>query len=201
VAICLVVTEHPSALTPRLETHYEQIRRRLERVAGASVLGVSYTDVDGLDDASAVVLSGSFAPWADHAPGALARLGDVVLAYDGAVLGICAGMQLQAMFAGGTVARARVKTETGFGTVDVVDHDGILRGLAPRIDVYQHHGDEIADVPEGFRVLARSATCAIEAIADPGRGWWGTQFHPEEFDGEHPAGERILRNFFELAGT
>jgi len=48
-------------------------------------------------------------------------------------------------------------------------------------------------------VLASSPACAVQAIADPERRWWGTQFHPEEFDGEHTAGERILRAFFELA--
>jgi len=199
VAIRFVVTEHPSALTTRLESHYEQIRQTLERSAGAPVLTALYTDLDDLNGAWAVVLSGSFAPWADHAPGALSRFGDVVLAYDGPVLGICAGMQLQATFAGGTVRHSPGGLATGFSAVDVVEHDGLLRGLPPRIDVYQHHGDEIDELPEGFRVLARSARCAVEAITDPARRWWGTQFHPEEFDAAHPAGERILRNFFELA--
>ncbi len=163
------------------------------------MLTALYTDVDDLNGASAVVLSGSFAPWADHAPGALGRFGDVVLAYDGPVLGICAGMQLQATFAGGTLRHSPGGLETGFSPVDVVENNDLLRGLPSRIDVYQHHGDEIEELPEDFRVFARSAACAIEAIADPARRWWGTQFHPEEFDAAHPAGERILRNFFELA--
>jgi len=50
-------------------------------------------------------------------------------------------------------------------------------------------------------VLARSEECAIEAVAAPARRWWGTQFHPELASREHPDGERVLRNFFELAGV
>jgi len=199
MTIRFVVTEHPAALTASLERHYERIRGRLEQVAGAPVAVARYTEPDLLDGASAVVLSGSFAPWADHASAALARFGDAVRAYEGPVLGICAGMQLQAMFAGGAVAHAPVVREQGFASVDVADEDGLFRGLPARISVYEHHGDEVVDVPSGFRVLASSASCAVEAIAAPARRWWGTQFHPEEFDDDHPAGEQILRNFFELA--
>ena len=175
------------------------MRGRLELVAGDPVTTVQYEELGSLGGADAVVLSGSFAPWAVHSPGAIERLGDVVRSYDGAVLGICAGMQLQARFAGGTLRHSPARPETGFASVDVVEQDGLLRGLPSRIEVYQHHGDEIEKLPESFRVLARSATCAIEAIVDPTRRWWGTQFHPEEFDAAHPVGERILHNFFELA--
>ena len=197
--VAFVVTEHSGALTPQLLEHYETVRARLERVAGAPVESVQYEEVRAFAGASAVVLSGSFAPWAVHSAHALDRLGEVVCAYDGPVLGICAGMQLQARFAGGTIRRSAAPAETGFAPVDVVDHDRLLRGLPVRIAVYQHHSDEIEQLPENFRVLARSSTCQIEAIEDTARRWWGTQFHPEQFDAEHPFGERILRNFFELA--
>lgn len=199
MSVALVVTEHSGALSPKTLAHYEAVRGRLESAAGVPVTTVQYEEVVDLDRAGAVVLSGSFAPWAVHTPAAIDRLGEAVRGYDGPVLGICAGMQLQARFAGGTVRHSPGGMETGFSPVEVVEHDGLLRGLPSRIDVYQHHGDEIEELPDGFRVLALSATCAIEAVADPARRWWGTQFHPEEFDAAHPAGERILRNFFELA--
>ncbi len=159
---------------------------------------VHYVDVRAFRGAGAVVLSGSFAPWAWHDPAALARLGQRIQQFEGPVLGICAGMQLQAMFAGGAVGTAKHKVE-GFGHVDILDGFDLLRGLPPRVTVYKHHSDEIVGRPEEFRVLASSTECAIEAIACPDRLWWGTQFHPEEFRSEHPAGERVLRNFFELA--
>ena len=199
MSVTLVVTEHSGALSPETLAHYEAVRGRLELAAGEPVRTVQYEEVASLEGADAVVLSGSFAPWAAHVPDALERLGDAVRSYEGPVLGICAGMQLQARFAGGTVGHSPAGLETGFATVEVLEPDGLFRGLPPRIDVYQHHGDEIEELPGGFRVLARSETCAIEAIAHTARPWWGTQFHPEAFDDEHPLGERILRNFFALA--
>ncbi len=201
MTVLFVVTEHSSHLTPDAIERYEVVRRRVADAAGTAVERMHYEEARDLASAAAVVLSGSHAPWTAHDPAALERLGDAVRSYDGPVLGICAGMQLQARFAGGTIRHSPGGPETGFSTVEVVEHDGLLRGLPARIDVYQHHRDEIEELPEDFRVLARSATCAIEAIADPARRWWGTQFHPEEFDAAHPAGERILRNFFELAGS
>ena len=201
MSVRLVVTEHPPALTPDRLRHYERIRRRLEQAAATGVRSSVYSEVDNLDDAAAVVLSGSFAPWAAHDPLALERLGQVVRGYGGAVLGICAGMQLQAVFAGGTIGRAATKPQTGYHAVDVVDDGDLLRALPHRVTVYRHHSDEVKDVPAGFTVLARSADCAVEAIGDASRGWWGTQFHPEEFDHRHPDGQRVLRNFFDLAGV
>lgn len=199
MSVTLVVTEHSSALPPKRLAYYETVRGRIESAAGVPVTTAQYEDVRSLDGADAVVLSGSFAPWATHSDGAIDRLGEVVRRYDGPVLGICAGMQLQARFAGGTIRHSPGGPAMGFSAVDVVEPEGLLRGLPARIDVYEHHDDEIEELPDDFSILARSASCAIEAIAHVRRRWWGTQFHPEEFDAAHPAGERILHNFFELA--
>ena len=109
-------------------------------------------------------------------------------------------MQLQATYAGGSLVRAARVPKTGFGPVSVVREEGLLAELPREIDVYKHHTWEVADLPAGFEVLAESDECAVEAVAAPERKWWGTQFHPEQFDPEHPAGERVLRNFFTLAG-
>ena len=122
-------------------------------------------------------------------------------AYEGPVLGICAGMQLQSRFAGGTFAPAAAGPRKGFGEVEVVSDGDLLRGLPPHATVYRHHSEEIIELPDGFHVLARSRECEVEAIAAPSRRWWGTQFHPERFTSAHPAGETVLRNFFHLAAV
>ena len=197
--VCFVVTEHPSHLTAERRHRYERVQLLLEGVSGDAVETRHYLDPGDLGAASAVVLSGSDAPWAVHDPEALERLRARVLSFDGPVLGICAGMQLQARFAGGRVAAARGEPAVGFRTIEVVDHGGLLAGLPPRVDVYERHTDEVVDLPPGFRVLARSPACAVEAIAAPERRWWGTQFHPEAADERHPAGDVALRNFFVLA--
>ena len=113
------------------------------------------------------------------------------------MLGICAGMQLQAVFAGGRLARAE-RPERGFLPIEIVDGSDLLEGMSDEPTVFHDHTDEIADLPAGFRVLARSSACRVQAIAAPARSWWGTQFHPEEWTQEHPAGAHVLRNFFAL---
>ncbi len=199
VGVLFVVTEQLAALNASRARAYEGIRGRLEDLAGMAVTSEHYGDVDSLERFAAVVLSGSSAPWAAHDRAMLDALGDAVRAFDGPVLGICAGMQLQAMFGGGSVGRAQREAATGFAPVEVLDESNLLRGLAPQITVYHRHTDEVTRVPEGFRVVARSAQCEVEALVDPARRWWGTQFHPEEFSPSHPDGERVLRNFFDLA--
>lgn len=104
-------------------------RAHLAESLRSPVRSIHYLDADRLGPGP-VVLSGSGAPWEEHDPADLARLGDAVRASDAPVLGIC----------------------------------------------------------------------AIQAIAAPERGWWGTQFHPERFDAKRPDGRRVIANFFDLVG-
>lgn len=204
LTVLLVVTEHPSYLTRARVRRYELMRAELARAAGTDAHAVHYTDFDRLDGDAAIVLSGSDAPWAAHEARARERLAVAVRAHRGPVLGVCAGMQLQAMFVGGgvtPVAAAGRSSENGYLPIDVLDDRGLLAGLPPRPLVFQHHTEEITSLPHGFRVLASSPQCPVQAIADEGRGWWGTQFHAEVSEDDRPAGGRVLRNFFRLAGV
>lgn len=198
-AVDFVITEHPPAVTAALARHYEVIRRRIEELAVVPVRSLPYCEADGFA-AAAVILSGSFAPWARHDPAALARLGESLRRFDGAVLGICAGMQLQASFAGGAIG-VRERPVVGYGKVEVLRPGGLLDGLGPSAVAYKHHSCEVVTLPEDFEVLARSEDCAVEAVQARERGWWGTQFHPERFTAQHPDGARVLRNFLALAGV
>ncbi len=154
--------------------------------------------MDSLDGAALVILSGSFAPWSVHDLAALARLGEAVTSYSGPVLGICAGMQLLTLFAGGAIG-PRPRPQIGFGAIEVADDADLMNGLAPQMTAYMHHAEDVIELPDGFDVLARSEHCAVEAIAVRDRRWWGTQFHPERFTADYPAGAQVLRNFVGLA--
>ncbi|MBA2741329.1 MAG: gamma-glutamyl-gamma-aminobutyrate hydrolase family protein [Actinobacteria bacterium] len=201
MAVELVFTERRSELTESRAKNYARLHERVAAASGQVVGEKHYEDVDAerLAAASSIVLSGSSAPWSVRDPAELDRLGEAVLAAGRPVLGICAGMQLQVRFAGGTIAPSS-SPEHGFLQVRAHDRSDLLRGLPAEVGVFQDHDDEIVDLPAGFRVLASSPACAIQAIGDPARRWWGTQFHPEESSAEHPAGERVLANFFELSG-
>ncbi|MGH2869866.1 MAG: glutamine amidotransferase-related protein [Solirubrobacteraceae bacterium] len=192
-----VITEPRPAITRTLARHYEVIRKRIERLAGVPVRSQHYCDVGGFAGA-AMILGGSFAPWESHDPDALYRLGESVRLFGGAVLGICAGMQLQTMFAGGAIGPREVPA-VGFAPVEVLDEEGLLGGLSRTAVIYEHHSWDVVTLPEDFVVLARSEDCAVEAVRVRDRPWWGTQFHPEQFSAQHPDGARVLRNFFALA--
>jgi GMP synthase (glutamine-hydrolysing) len=200
VPVEVVLTELESRVSESRARSYARLRERLAAAAGDAVEMCHYEQVDParLRRASSIVLSGSWAPWAEHDPARLERLADAMRDADRPVLGICAGMQLQAVFAGGTIGPARVP-ERGYLPVEVHDRSDLLRALPAEIDVFQDHTDEITSLPKEFRRLASSPACAVQAIGDSVRRWWGTQFHPENFDADHPAGEQVLRTFFALA--
>ena len=58
-----------------------------------------------------------------------------------------------------------------------VREDSIFAGLPAHIPVWMSHGDALARLPKGFRVLARTPS-SIAAIGDDA-GHVGLQFHPE----------------------
>jgi GMP synthase (glutamine-hydrolysing) len=192
-------TEHPSRYGSSSDRWRERLRRRLAVASGRPVEVVSYLHARDLRDAHAIVLSGSSAPWAAHDPAALDRLGEVVGASGRPVLGICAGMQLLGRFRGGHIDHS-AEAEIGELEVEVVDHEGLFRDVGERPRVWQYHSDELTGLPGGFRLLASSDRCRVQAIAHEQLPWWGTQFHPESYRSANPDGARILRTFFELAG-
>jgi GMP synthase (glutamine-hydrolysing) A subunit len=188
--VALVFTERRADLTESRAGNFDRLRTRLED-AGARVSTSWYEEVE-LGDAGAVVLSGSSAPWSVRDPAQLDRLGEKIAGRP--VLGVCAGLQLLVRFAGGEIGAAATP-EHGLLPIDVHDHDDLFRGLQDSLVVFHDHTDEVKRLPEEFHVLASSPHCAVQAIADRERRWWGTQFHPEE----SPGGDRILRTFLELA--
>jgi GMP synthase-like glutamine amidotransferase len=192
-----VDTEHPSRYGVSSLRWRGRLRRRLAIASGRPVEVVSYLDARDLSHAHAIVLSGSSAPWAAHDPAALDRLGEVVGASARPVLGICAGMQLLGRFEGALIDHA-AEVEIGELEVDVVERDGLFRDVGARPRVWQYHSDELTTLPDGFRVLASTVRCRVQAFAHDRRPWWGTQFHPESYRSANPDGARILRTFFEL---
>lgn len=195
--ILFVVSEHEGGITPERAARYEATRQRLGSLTDIPVESAPYWALDSLS-ADALVLSGSADPWALHGAEALERFLGVLRAYRGPVLGICAGMQLLVRAQGGTIGTAAAPTR-GFAAVDAADDSGLLAGSPPTFEVFEDHEDEVTTLPESFRLVATSRTCRVEAVEAVDRPWWGTQFHPEAWDAEHPAGRAIVERFFRLA--
>ena len=111
------------------------------------------------------------------------------------LLGICYGQQAMCAALGGTVESASQR-EFGRAFLDVVEPCALFDGVWPvgaREQVWMSHGDAVAAVPAGFRVVARTDSAPFAAIADDARGFYGIQFHPEVVHTPH--GAALLESF------
>ncbi len=111
------------------------------------------------------------------------------------ILGICYGMQLTSLLLGGQVERSDHR-EYGHARLIIDDTDEIFHGLLagePGHQVWMSHGDKVEKIPEGFIVLAHSASCPVAAMAHAEKSIFGVQFHPEVAHTE--IGMDVIRNF------
>jgi GMP synthase (glutamine-hydrolysing) len=130
-----------------------------------------------------VILSGSHASlWEDdtlRAPQAVFELGIPVL-------GICFGMYAIAEALGGKVEGGH-KREFGHAEVRARGHtrlfDGIQDYATPEghgmLYVWMSHGDNVTEMPPGFKLMASTESCPIAGMADEERRFYALQFHPE----------------------
>jgi GMP synthase (glutamine-hydrolysing) len=147
-------------------------------------------------DADAILLSGG-ALSLEGSDAPLGRVGDWIDRVGVPVLGICVGHQFLGRHFGGVVARAP-SPEFGRVALEVdASDDPLFRGLPSRITAWSSHNDQVATLPPGWRGLAHSAACRVQAMAHPERPIWGVQFHPEV---EHTEfGREIFANFLATA--
>lgn len=124
---------------------------------------------------SALILSGG--PASVYAPDAKA-LDERIFSLGLPVLGICYGFQVMAQSLGGRVERTD-KQEYGATEVFVEEESGLFQGQPSSQTVWMSHGDAVFDVPEGFRVFARSDGAPVAAFGDVERKLYGVQWHPE----------------------
>ena len=130
-----------------------------------------------------IILSGSHASVyeesTDRAPSSVFSLGIPVL-------GICYGMQTMAEQLGGRVESGDHR-EFGYAEVRARGHTALLKDIADfttaeghgMLKVWMSHGDRVADLPPGFKVMASTPSCPIAGMADESRHFYGVQFHPE----------------------
>ena len=120
---------------------------------------------------------------------------DIVFEMGVPVFGICYGQQTMVKQLGGRV-EAEQSREFGRAFVDVIENSKILQGVwekGAHEQVWMSHGDHVAALPDGFKVVAKSEGAPYAFIADIDRRFYGVQFHPEVVHTPH--GRDLLRNF------
>ena len=108
------------------------------------------------------------------------------------ILGICYGIQVIAHQLGGLVASG-AKHEYGHAVLHISDEDcPLFAGLPSSFPVWMSHGDEILEVPPGFKALAYTGNSPFAVIGND-TNIFGLQFHPEV--AHTPQGKNIFQNF------
>ncbi|MCS5732632.1 glutamine-hydrolyzing GMP synthase [Herbiconiux daphne] len=113
------------------------------------------------------------------------------------VMGICYGFQVMAKALGGEVAKTGAR-EYGSTDMAVDGQGGSLLGEQPTEQtVWMSHGDSVVQAPEGFDVLASTSSTPVAAFANPDRGLYGVQWHPEVRHTQY--GQTVIENFLHRA--
>ena len=111
------------------------------------------------------------------------------------VLGICYGEQAMAHQLGGRV-EGEHNREFGRAFVTVTGPAALFDGVwtvGERHQVWMSHGDRVAAIPDGFRVVGTSENAPFAMIADEARRFYATQFHLEV--AHTPDGAKLLARF------
>ncbi len=176
------------------------IANRVRRLGAYSEIRVPEVDPAELKGAAGIILSGGpqsvYEDGSPQADPAILKLGIPVL-------GLCYGHQWLAHALGGMVRSGKVKEYGETGVTKAGGQEGkkaggpdVLKGLPDSFITWMSHGDEVAEVPAGFTVTARSVNNIVAAMADEKRKFFGIQFHIEVT--HTPQGMEILKNFVSL---
>lgn len=109
------------------------------------------------------------------------------------LLAVCYGAQYIAQQAGGSVVPSEIREYGRANLKSLRENNALLKGVSVGSQVWMSHGDTIADVPEGFEIIASTDSVKVAAYQVTGQEIYGIQFHPEVTHSlEGPA---LLKNF------
>jgi len=108
------------------------------------------------------------------------------------VMGICYGTQAIAYHLGGQVTGG-TKREYGHTILHISAEDcPLFVGLPSSLPVWMSHGDQVIELPPGFKTLAYTENSPFAVIGNDS-GIYGLQFHPEVVHTSQ--GKAIFQNF------
>lgn len=187
--------KHELVLVLDFGGQYNQLIARRVRECGVYCEVKPYTtplaELKALDPIGIIFTGGPNSVYLDTSP----HVDPDIFTWGVPILGICYGCQLMAHSLGGLVTPAQEDTAREYGKT-ATQYDTsfpLFQGLPAEGISWMSHGDYMAKVPEGFALAAHTDMCPTAAIADPARGFYGVQFHPEVNHTEH--GTQMIRNF------
>jgi len=108
------------------------------------------------------------------------------------VMGICYGTQAITYHLGGQVTQG-TKREYGHTILHISAEDcPLFVGLSSSLPVWMSHGDQVIELPPGFKALAYTENSPFAVIGNDS-GIYGLQFHPEVVHTSQ--GKAIFQNF------
>ena len=217
--VAAIHMEHPDSVREELAADTKKLRRlksRLASLSGWRPVLVHYTQIAQSDFDNpairAIAISGMRSPRIDVLTRELYAL---LRETRTPTIGFCGGHQQIARAHGAQVRPMRklqpgeedpapqyqpgMFKEWGFTRIRMLKSDPIFEGLGPAPVMSEYHAAEVADVPDGFDLLASTEECRVQAIRHRTKLMVGVQFHPENYSRMHPHGRALLRNFFGLA--
>ena len=187
--------KHELVLVLDFGGQYNQLIARRVRECGVYCEVKPYTtplaELKALDPIGIIFTGGPNSVYLDTSP----HVDPDIFTWGVPILGICYGCQLMAHSLGGLVTPAQEDTAREYGKT-ATQYDTsfpLFQGLPTEGISWMSHGDYMAKVPEGFALAAHTDMCPTAAIADPARGFYGVQFHPEVNHTE--LGTQMIRNF------
>jgi GMP synthase (glutamine-hydrolysing) len=209
---------------------YARHAARFERASGRDCLVVQYDLVSPELMArlrpQAVVMSGFARSFEEFAPGAFVAVAEWLIHADPVpTLAICGAHQLLGfVFGAGLCAERPLRDqpmrllrtgeaivnpdyhpehfmERGFYELDVKATDPLFSNCGHPPVMAESHYCEVKELPPGFRLLASTPECGIQAMRHETRALIGVQFHPEDYTERFPDGRHFLEAFFREATT
>ncbi|MDG6985441.1 MAG: gamma-glutamyl-gamma-aminobutyrate hydrolase family protein [Nitrososphaerota archaeon] len=167
---------------------------------GAAVKSMDWSEVSAskFDSFDGVALSGSPDMMTEEKTRSkFAKESQAILDAHVPILGVCFGHQLMAHAFGAPVVRDKRHVQEMVKT-SVLGEDPLFEDLPKSLTLLESRYEVVGAIPEGFSLLARSATTEIAAMKHGNRPLYGVQFHPERFTIANPEGNKIIGNFVSL---
>ena len=222
--IVFVDYEHPegraSKWGEKIQAARTWITYRLEDLAGMPCMLIRYDRISpallAKIDAQAIFISGNGTDPSRYQPSSLQPLHSIIESTELPIFGFCGGFQCIATALGTSVAPIETDGtsserlapfsggrmgELGYHSIDLVAEHPLLDGIGAGPIVRHAHYLEVPTPPTGFVRLASSEVTDVQMAVDNDRRVVGTQFHPEYYTDEHPAGKQMIANFLRWAGV